>query len=873
VLRDRREGSRNFARVEVVAACVVCAVLALWGTPALAAPPVVEAESFSDVGSSSAMLSAKINAGGSLSEYQFEYAAAEEESCFATRECSKTPLARLGSASTGVSVLAQVGGLKSEAIYHFRVVATHAGKEPGEGDIVAFTTFPVGLLGLPDGRGYEMVSPVTNADGNVYEPTVNPSINGLEGAGDNTQRPFEASADGNAMTYLGDSSATSGTGKQGHGYGNQYLATRAPAGGWGAVNIEPAAATIFEDPIFEAFSSDLSIGLLNYDGQNALVEGAPGSTYNILYVRANADASYSALVTATPPNRDAEEFGTYETLRHGVSRHPVAYAGASSTFAHVLFLANDALPSSPESVDGGAEANNLYDSSGGQLRLVNVLPNGTPAPNAIFGAPIQPSEETGEEDSPDFSHVISADGSRIFWTDLTTHALYVRENDTTSGAVTVQVDAVEPGAPGSSGGGRFWTASSDGSKVFFTDESRLTSDSTAAPNAPDLYEYDVQDGHLTDLTVDGNPGEHANVQGVVGASEDGSYVYFVAGGVLASGASPQSCEPENESTGCNLYVLHEGQAPKLIATLSVADNRVQPFSLNSKVFGDWRPGLGNRTAEVTPDGKHLVFMSLRNLTGYESDQRQEVYLYDIEANGGEGGRSCVSCNPSGQPPAGTYPAFVQPSFSNTYLPRWVSRGGTRVFFDSTEALVPQDTNNRLDVYEWERSGTGSCRRQGGCLYVLSGGTSSDNSYLADASESGDDVFFVTRAQLVSTDSLETYKLYDARVGAVQPPAESQCAGFGCQGVSSAPPIFATPASVTFNGVGNFPPPPPPPVVKPKTLTRAQRLAKALSACRKEPKRKRAACKKQAQKRYGPAKSRSKKAARSKTANKTTRGRK
>ena len=34
---------------------------------------------------------------------------------------------------------------------------------------------------------------------------------------------------------------------------------------------------------------------------------------------------------------------------------------------------------------------------------------------------------------------------------------------------------------GPSGGGKFWAASSDGSRVFFTDCSQLTPDSTAVP--------------------------------------------------------------------------------------------------------------------------------------------------------------------------------------------------------------------------------------------------------------------------------------------------------------------------------------------------------------------------------------------------------
>jgi DNA-binding beta-propeller fold protein YncE len=52
--------------------------------------------------------------------------------------------------------------------------------------------------------------------------------------------------------------------------------------------------------------------------------------------------------------------------------------------------------------------------------------------------------------------------------------------------------------------------------------------------------------------------------------------------------------------------------------------------------------------------------------------------------------------------------------------------------------------------------------------------------------------------------------------------------------------------------------PPTRTVNPKPLTRAQKLAKALKQCQKEPKRKRAECKKQAHKKYAPAKRSSKK---------------
>ena len=99
------------------------------------------------------------------------------------------------------------------------------------------------------------------------------------------------------------------------------------------------------------------------------------------------------------------------------------------------------------------------------------------------------------------------------------------------------------------------------------------------------------------------------------------------------------------------------------------------------------------------------------------------------------------------------------------------------------------------------------RAPNGCVYLLSGGTDPENSYLIGTDASGDDAFFVSRAALVPADrGSEDDEVYDARVDGVQPPAASACEGTGCQGVPPTPPIFATPSSVTFNGIGNFPPP-------------------------------------------------------------------
>jgi hypothetical protein len=199
--------------------------------------------------------------------------------------------------------------------------------------------------------------------------------------------------------------------------------------------------------------------------------------------------------------------------------------------------------------------------------------------------------------------------------------------------------------------------------------------------------------------------------------------------------------------------------------------------------------------------------------------------------------------------------YLPISWSNTYLPQWISDDGSRVFFDSPVALVPKDTNNQQDVYEWERDGTGSCQESSGCIYLLSGGTDPGTaSWFIGSSASGDDVFFVTRAKLTPEDGTETDVVYDARVGGVQPPTPPTCTGTGCQGLPPGPPVFATPSSVTFMGVGNFPPPSSPsttPRAAIKPLTRAQKLSKALRACKsKRRMKRRTVCEAQARKLYG-----------------------
>jgi hypothetical protein len=230
----------------------------------------------------------------------------------------------------------------------------------------------------------------------------------------------------------------------------------------------------------------------------------------------------------------------------------------------------------------------------------------------------------------------------------------------------------------------------------------------------------------------------------------------------------------------------------------------------------------------------------------------------------------VSCSPTGEEGGGgQLPEWTQNGLisSPLYQSRYLSDDG-RVFFQSTAALVPQDTNGLTDVYEYEPQGVGSCtsssttfsETSGGCVGLISSGTSSDESTFLDASENGDDVFFLTRQRLVSQDYDAAFDVYDAHVCSGAAPCVSQTAlppacttTDSCRTAPSPQPaLFGASGSGTFSGAGNIVPAAVKPVTKArsKPLTRAQKLAQALKTCRKSrQKRKRAACETRARKRY------------------------
>jgi hypothetical protein len=762
-------------------------------------PPRLNGEWVTDVSSTSATFDASVNPlWPTATQYRLEYG---------TSTSYGTTLSGIvGEGSGDVSITIHRQDLQAGTTYHYRFSTTDVYGTVEGADRTFTTQSAGGELSLLDGRQWELVSPPNKA-GALIEP-------GAEG-----ETEMQASEDGGSITYL--ARGPLGTGVEGSPGISQVLSKREQTG-WSSQDIEtPHAKQTGEDTpeatgeIFEYlfFSTDLSLAAVYpnaFPGEPPL---SPEVTEPPIYLRDNARKTYRPLVTAAnvPPNI---RFGV-----NGPEHRELTFVDATPDLSHVIIGSTEALTEDAKRVatghtgsEGGVK--NLYEWGDGALQLVNVLPNGESTEgNAYLG-----------RSSEMVAHAVSADGRRVIWTYGETRfggapALYMR--DMVKG-VTVQLGGSDT---------LFQTASSDGSKIFFNE-------------LGSLREYDANTGSETDLTVPMRSGEAAGVQeGLMGSSEDGSYVYFVATGVLASGGV---------SGADNLYLLHDIGASwttTFIAVLSKEDER--SWVPNEQIGGY---PLQEVSSRVSPDGRYVAFMSDRSLTGYDnldavSDQPdEEVYLYDAST----GRLACASCDPTGARPVGLFdPPNESESILVDRIGAWTTRNGTgphwlagsipgwapgshgesgfyqtrylsdsgRLFFNSPVALVPQDTNGVEDVYEYEPEGVGSCaptssrwvEGESGCVDLVTSGTSGEESAFFDASISGDDIFFVTTSRLSQQDVDTSYDLYDAHSCSesspcvavpVSPPACTT--GDSCKPAPSPQPTsFGAPASATFVGQGNL----------------------------------------------------------------------
>ncbi|MGA2165289.1 MAG: hypothetical protein ABSH36_12570 [Solirubrobacteraceae bacterium] len=762
--------ARRLTLAGLVPLCALVGGLVFASAPALAAAPEISEEQVTAVEATAATLQAHIDPGGSETTYRFEYDTTPYTSSASHgTSVTKEGVGResgIGLGTASVSVEVRVKSLQPGTVYYYRVVAT---SENGtlDGPDKTLTTFPaLGSapaqncsneqrraeqpfgLELPDCRAYETVSPLNTEGNDATDPGLTASLS-------------RAAVSGDAVTYASFGNFADPTGGT---FTNQFLSRRG-SDGWSTQAITPLHHAIeleaTQRSSYEAmvFTPELTEGIA-ITPASLTGEAPEGELDYGMYVVDLSDDSY--------------QYVTYQ----GESRrfNPL---GASTDLSHVVF--ENLVPGS---------ASELLEWVDGRVVPVGVTNNG----NYMVDSTVGP-------------RAVSAGGSHVYFASDNDEGVYLRENaeqpqspmkvvngeeecEVAADACTVEVSASQGGVidPHGPQPAQYRGTSMDGSRVFFTSSAELTGGAYTGPadNAANLYEYDLErpvGERLKDLTVDKTDADGAAVTSVVQVSEDGSYVYFLAKGALATGATA------GES---NLYVSHDDGTPTLIAILSANDTAQDPTA-------------------VTPEGSRLAFVSERSLTGYDNEQAEpgecennigeagfretgkcrEVYLYDAEAGGMEG-LVCASCNPSGARPVGSS------GFTPTEVNRNLAEDG-RLFFESRDALVPHASDGRKNVYEYEN----------GHVYPISDVAGGYESFFLAATPDGNDVFFGSADQLLPQDASNNVVVYDASVNggfpaiATTPPCDN---GDSCKPPPARQPgVFGAPGSSTFSGQGNMKP--------------------------------------------------------------------
>jgi hypothetical protein len=726
--------------------------------------------------------------------------------------------------------------------------------------LAATALTPAPALALPEGRVYEMVSPVYKA-----------------GYGVANIRAVAPDGESVVIESLGVFAGVLWTEEA-----SLYLARRGESG-WSTTSLTgPPITTTFD------FSSTLEYALAQGSLEKSSAGGSiPSSGTQFLLHRMDL------------PNTAAG----WELAADGLSGLGGNSEGESADLCHILLgRTGKALLPEAEGAVGtsgiGAEGQ-LYDLSaapaggchgdGSQpLKLVAVKNklgvHNEPEP-IDKQCPAEPGllNDFGEGQQQSNFNDISADGEEIFFTTCpvggggpgswSAHLqLYVR----VGGVKTLEVSepVSEVGAcgevipcPGAAirAPAAFRGASESGSRVFFTTTARLVAGDEDEQS--DLYmatigcpegEPGCEPAHkqvvsLVQVSHDPNPGEAAEVQGVVRVAPDGSRVYFVAHGVLSEGANVEGNAPVKGAE--NLYVYERDERYPAGHMAFVADLCSGP-ALSGGVEDkrcprDLRATRGRNDAELwqgprqeaqsTPDGGFLVFSTYGQLLKNDTDNAKDIYRYDAvtglldrvslgEAGNDSNGNRNESASEleNGKPgladasiPAGGIDAGGDASTQHEMGTRAISQDGSRIVFTTAEPLSPDAVNGLADVYEWHK-GTGEAGE--GEVSMISSGSAVLPDREAVISPSGRDLFFVTSAALVPQDLDEATDVYDARLEGGFPPAPAErrpCSGDACPGPLTNPAPLLVPGSVSQAPGQNFAAPVSTTTVKPKAKSTAK----------------------------------------------------
>ncbi len=862
--------------------------------------PLIEGAVATDVTSNSAVLDATIRPMGFETHYSFEYGT---NTSYGTS--LPIPEGTIAASEVERRVAIHLPELKAGAVYHWRVVAkSTVGATLGRDHTFVYS---VGAEALPDGRAYELVSPPYKA-GSIIAPDsasiaddgssllIN-SWGGFAGVGNDEYNGqlgawygMERTASGWATSPLTPSATSVAPRARVQIVGfSESLWSSPPTGGGGDLFFErgsegslSAVGPVWEPSLGE---SNLVIGLDVIRG--AAREPSRGFVYTI------QDSAFHWRFDSS-----VGEESLYEYRGTGNSKPSLVGVRGSEGSTTLISQCGTSLG---DQWTGTGSVYNAVSESGEKVFF-------TALPGAGHASPYR-TTTCGTGVGPVTSELYARlDNASTVWV---SEPICTRQSPPCQNAGTVSYASP---ARSEVAAVHYEGASADGSKVFFTTTQQLTNSDT--DSSTDLYEYDfgAPTGHnLVQVSVgdgsDPTPGTGARVQGVSRISEDGSRVYFVAEGVLTTNPGPSAkglgphgnpvdSDAVAQSGADNMYVFNTvtGQTAFITdlcsgpATSGVTVDEQCPSTLNTTQPGAndlslWSRGEWDkqRPIDTTPDGQFAVFTSYGDLTADDLSTTRQVFEYDAlsgelvrvsighdgfddNGNAGVGAASIV---------APEYSDLVPRDARGGVTARTMSDDGSYVFFQSPIGLTRGALNEvpingegsfAQNVYEYH-DGQVHLISSGTDATVVESGPSASSTGLVGTSASGADVFFTTASPLVPQDTDTQIDVYDARIGggfAVTAPT-APCEGEGCQGSTGGTPATPGVGSLTPAGGVLAPPiePNPPPKPKKKTLTRAQKLKRALNACRKKPKKQRAGCEAQAQKAYG---------AKSKTSKRTRRTR-
>ncbi len=673
---------------------------------------------------------------------------------------------------------------------------------------------------LPDCRAYELVTPPFKGGGFPFFPMgVDPS--------------------GSSLTMI-TSAALTGA----EGFPNVFIpfpsemyATRRTATGWVSTPDDPPA-TEYIPYLENGFENFAGVGdeSSSVQGTVWMARGAWQPENRIDFFKRNPDRSIADIGPALPPTAPS---GGPSTLGEAADLRPDGLSADGSrlffTISHYFWPGDGSeetgighrLPSLYEYAGAGNTAPRLVgvDSEGRQIGQCGDLLGGSATEH----------------------NAVSTDGRTVFFTvfgkDQTPECkgsepqvgeLFARIDNGAPEARTVAIS--EPSKEdcaacdteaGVLADAEFRGASADGTKVFFTTTQPLL-DGAAGLN---LYEYDfdapagerVIRVSAGDSTVSNPLAELVTLSELQLPlnSDDGSHVYFIAHGVLTNVPNGEGEAAERGAE--NLYVFErDAQFPS---------GRIAFVARLSQ--GDVLHGEARLPAEVTPDGRFLVFASERDLTPDDTSALvKQIFEYDAQAGtlvrvskGQEGfnhdgnvapiifegklhGTAILNNASIVAPKYGEYNALA----SSTHMS--VSADGSYVFFQSDVGLTPAALNEKEVVgfteNEHQVYANNIYEYHDGRVSLISDGQ--DLHYLEflfvelwGGDASGGDVFFTTADQLVGQDTDTQSDLYDARIGGgfPAPPAPPSCSGDACQGPLSGAPLLLSPGS-EFQAGGNPP---------------------------------------------------------------------